>query len=442
MTWTSRVSRRRFLALAGWLAASALASGSSQHIGRSSRPLRIGAVLPMLSGPFPEGGFGEDVTGQIADMGTTLAYDLVPNNLGPLANQLKVLITAAPGPEAAARAAERLTGIEEVFGLIGGFTTQEGQALSQLAQRRGFVFMNVGAQADSLRSASCGRNTFHIAASARMYLDALARHFSEAGHRRWFVVYSDSPQQRANFDAALASLNRWGTPGSTVASAVVPPAEPLFLPTIDEIRQSQSDIVLLLLDPQTQLTFMGQYQSSKLTTTTIGYPSPAAQTRFFYNLLLMQAPDHGGTHISLWDATLTRFGAQSLNQGYLDHFGQAMDPIAWAAYVGVKLLTEAAVRTDEREASTIVKYLESQNATVDVFKGPGTSFRPWDHQLRQPLYVVHTNPSYQDKRSLQDLASISSQIPGPGPASSATMRLDQLGVGPDSSTCNFTGLGP
>lgn len=69
-----------------------------------------------------------------------------------------------------------------------------------------------------------------------------------------------------------------------------------------------------------------------------------------------------------------------------------MDPSAWAAYQAVKIFTEAVIATQTLDSATLVTYLESPAAVFDVQKGAATSFRAWDHQLRQPLYLVEATP--------------------------------------------------
>jgi ABC transporter substrate binding protein (PQQ-dependent alcohol dehydrogenase system) len=53
----------------------------------------------------------------------------------------------------------------------------------------------------------------------------------------------------------------------------------------------------------------------------------------------------------------------------------------------------AAVLVDEPKAGVAqqLKRLRSGEVAVDGFKGPRLSFRPWDGQLRQPLFLGHSD---------------------------------------------------
>ncbi|HEX7021588.1 MAG TPA: hypothetical protein VF171_01945 [Trueperaceae bacterium] len=48
----------------------------------------------------------------------------------------------------------------------------------------------------------------------------------------------------------------------------------------------------------------------------------------------------------------------------------------------------------------------------DVDRGPGSSFRPWDHQLRRPLYIDQIDPQAEYGLSLTRLVAIAELVAG------------------------------
>ena len=94
------------------------------------------------------------------------------------------------------------------------------------------------------------------------------------------------------------------------------------------------------------------------------------------------------TRAESWDAGLTRFGADTLNQRFLTRFNEPMTPGAWNAWFAVKVVWESALRQHSGDAPRISEYLLRESTQFDGHKGTPLSFRSWDHQLRQPLYVV------------------------------------------------------
>jgi hypothetical protein len=90
----------------------------------------------------------------------------------------------------------------------------------------------------------------------------------------------------------------------------------------------------------------------------------------------------------LWHPDLFRFGAEQLNDRFSRRFSRPMDGAAWAGWVGVKLLLEAALRAPTTEAAGLVAFLEGRRASFDGHKGRALAFRAEGHELRQPLYLV------------------------------------------------------
>jgi hypothetical protein len=76
-------------------------------------------------------------------------------------------------------------------------------------------------------------------------------------------------------------------------------------------------------------------------------------------------------------------------------------------------------------------WLARDGSVLDLHKGIGVSFRPWDHQLRQSLYLVSLNPQAgtgRDLASVQDRARLVGELPAIYmPGTDPVERLDQLG---------------
>ncbi len=392
------------------------------------------------SGGLPLSAFTEDLVGNIANNGAMMTLGEITSRIDSRA-QPRLLITSAVGVDAVTRATERLASEEEAYAIVGGFSTDEALAMSGLAAKRNFIFLNVGAQSDVLRGESCNAHTFHLAASSTMYLDAMTGWGIHTGFRRWFFVYDDSTEQKANYASAGKILK--ARSGSEVGSTMTPAGKPIYTGVFEDIKKAEPDLVALLLNPTEQLVFLGQYETSGLDIKTIGYPALATQTRLFYDVALQQAPKTGsGRHIALWEATLNKNRASDLNLRYLGRYGQAIDPSAWAAYMGIKILAEAAMNAGSTESADLIKYMENPQTTFDIYKGPGTSFRPWNHQMRQPLYLVKTNTDYQNRATLQDLWVLEGELPALyEPDVPPAKRLDQLGVSAQDSRCKLGAVG-
>ena len=121
----------------------------------------------------------------------------------------------------------------------------------------------------------------------------------------------------------------------------------------------------------------------------------------------------GASTAVAWDASLTRFGADTLNQRFRRRFGVAMAPTAWTAWFAVKVLWESALRMKSADATQIANYVMRETTRFDGHKGQPLSFRASDHQLRQPL----------DARTATGLVEVPSLSADNGPASAGLCRM-------------------
>ncbi len=430
-----KLSRRRFLALSGIALASQL-TGKGRTQTSASRPMRIGAVLPAETGLSVTGVFPEVRIGEIALLGAVMGEERVSARAEGPSNQLEVLIASAPDGEAAMRAAERLASVEEIFAVIGGIGLEQAVALSKVAEERELLFFNIGAPDDTLRGGACSRYTFHVEASAAMYLDSLMAWLDAAGFRHCYFVQADTAEHEAHYQRALQALKMRCSRVAEISRVVVSPTQPVFLSVFEDIRSADADVVVLLLDAAPQLVFLGQYGTTGLEASVTGFPSAATQTRDFYAALRDTAPEAGsGYRITLWEPTLSAYRAGELNSRFLGRWGRPMDPVAWAAFESVKVLNEAAAFAETLDAAKIIDYLENPQTILAIHKGPGVSFRPWDHQLRQPLYLVKVN---EEAQSLLDLAAVVEELPlFYNSATDPVERIDRLGGLKDRSRCRF-----
>jgi hypothetical protein len=143
--------------------------------------------------------------------------------------------------------------------------------------------------------------------------------------------------------------------------------------------------------------------------------------------------DDASSTAELWNAGLERFGAAQLNDRFHARFGRSLDTASWAGWFAVKVAWEASQRARSFGGAAIARYLERETTAFDGHKGVPLSFRSWDHQLRQPLYVRRV-PGTRD-------APVSGERPElvPVPADPAPSRaaLDSLGTSDEVTTCQW-----
>ena len=395
----------------------------------------VGLVAPADSGgnvPLAE-------VGMAALHGAEFAENAIARDVDRAGEPARVLYASAPTNAAAVRAAERLVATENVYALIGGFGSGEAAALGQIAQETGILFLNIAAVDDTLRGEACRRTTFHVEASESMYVDAAVDWFLGGGTQRVFVVHEadaagDALAQRVAEKVAAADGE-----GRVVGRAAVDRGQFVYADAISAAVEADADLVVLLLgSPEDQALFTSQATGSGLNAIT-GLTSPMSQTRPFLHRLRSVNSEAGRTpRVVLWEPSLEEGAAGELNERYASRTNEPMEPTAWAAYAAVVILDEALAAVGESTADSLVAYFEGEATSFDVGKTTDVSFRPWNHQLRQELYVVQAiEGASLGRRVAERMAFAEALRRLPLDATSdAPAALDRYGSGA-GGTCEF-----
>lgn len=395
----------------------------------SGLDLRIGAVLPLAGPSLPPDANNLSDVAEAARRGLVFGEEEVLRNGSLFGHNTTVFLANAPGAAAAERAARRLVAINKVSVLIGGFTSDDAAALSKVAEETGTLFLNIAASSDRLRR-TCTAHTFHVEASAAMYLDALTSWFVRAGHRKWVVLHGDDAEGETRLNRATEALQdrHWGA--RIAGTAVIGGHD--HSDALNLVRKKEPEAVFLLADWKTQLDFLARYEAEGLTAPIVAFPEAATQIRSFYTKAMQAAPRAGAAHrAALWEPTLDAYGGRELNARAAGRWGAPLDPAGWAAYQATRLAFDAARYANDTEGGAMAAYLSTKGTVLDVHKGIGVSFRPWDHQLRQSLYLVRLNPdagSSLDVAAMNARANLVGELPAIYmPGTDPIERLDQLG---------------
>lgn len=393
--------------------------------------IHIGVILPATTDDA-------DLRYQVAKSaqeGATMAEEEFALNASMFEIDFAVVEAEADGADVVA-AAERLIGEDGVFAIAGGFATEEARLLSAWAAEHGVPFINLLASDDQLRNQLCAATSFHVAPSAGMYLDSLAGWYVRAGFRNWYVVQAETEESASQYERLRFALNERHFGAREVGHAIVAPDTPISDDVLSQIGDAGADLVVLLVDADDQLGALTALEGAGIEAMVTGFPYAEAQTRSFFARSREAASNLGaGMRATAWEPTLDAYGARELNARYMDRFGEPMEAPAWATYQGVKVLFEAAMFSGSTEPEGVLAYLNAPTSVFDVWKGIGTSFRPWDHQLRQPLYLTQIDGAATEPKLIGQLVGELPAIYMPG--TDPVERLDQMGDLESQTKCQF-----
>jgi ABC transporter substrate binding protein (PQQ-dependent alcohol dehydrogenase system) len=399
--------------------------------------LRIGVVVPSATREYHL----FETVGEAARRGAELAQNAIARSASEAETAFEVLTASAPSDAAAVRAAERLTVTEGVFALVGGFGRAQAEDLSRIAAERGLVFFNIAARDDALRGRLCTPSTFHVEASTSMYADAAVAWYAGTGLTGWYLVVERSDSSDELVEHLRETVTRHG--GSLVGVSLVEPNQFMYLEEIRAIDEVSPDIVLAVLDAHDLDVFYAQVGGHRLDVVVTAVPDARAQTREFLYRFRQGAPQLAASpRPALWETSIEDGEAGDINERFTSRTGEPMEATAWAAYVAVMVAHQAAQEGVADDRAALITYLSDPATTFDagLGKGGGLSFRPWDHQLRQPLFMVGIDVDAHWGNRLSPRVGFARSVGTVPQGGDDGVReaLDRLGVGsPSASRCRF-----
>ncbi|ABM60664.1 ABC transporter substrate-binding protein [Verminephrobacter eiseniae] len=230
------------------------------------------------------------------------------------------------------------------------------------------LLLNVSADDDSLRGADCAPHLLHTLPSLRMRSDALLQYLAARKWRKGLLLHGPLPADRQQQAAFLQSAKRFGVAWS---------AQRPFKLSNDPRERDLSNLNLLTTgvdyDAIVVADSAGEFARS------LPYASALPRPVAGANGLTAQA----------WHWAWERNGGPQLSRRFGKSAGRPMTSFDWAAWAAVKAVVAAVTLWPQAGFARQREALISGEVVLDGFKGPRLSFRPWDGQLRQPLFLAH-----------------------------------------------------
>jgi ABC transporter substrate binding protein (PQQ-dependent alcohol dehydrogenase system) len=239
---------------------------------------------------------------------------------------------------------------------------------------RGITLLNVGATDDRLREQDCRANVIHVAPTRSMLADGLAQYLVWKQWKRWLLVTGSHDKDKLFADALRRAATRFG-------AKIV--EERTFEDT-GGARRTDSGVTLI------------QRQMPVFTQKAPAYDVLVAadESEVFADYLPYRTWDprpvagSGGLRPTSWDPAQDQWGATQLQNRFMKLALRRMDALDMQAWMAVRMVGEAASRTNSGDAKTMTDYLKSPNFTIAAFKGTRLSLRDWNLQLRQPILLA------------------------------------------------------
>jgi ABC transporter substrate binding protein (PQQ-dependent alcohol dehydrogenase system) len=290
---------------------------------------------------------------------------------------------------------------QEIHFIIVNLPTAQLKQLADLPEAQTKLLFDIASRDDDLRAQQCRANVLHLQPSRAMRADALAQFMLKKRWTKWFLVTGADKKDALFAQAIKRSAKKFGL-------KIV--AEKTWKHTYDARRTAQSDMpvftqatteydVLVVADEQ---GLFGEYLAYRT-----WKPRPVIGTQ--------------GLIATSWHRTHEQWGAVQMQNRFKTQTGRFMAEQDYAAYLAVRAIGEASVRTQSNQLKPIKTYLLGDQLALQGYKGKPLSFRKWNGQLRQPVLLAAP-------RSLVSAAPIDGFL-------HPTTELDTLGFDQPESLC-------
>lgn len=238
--------------------------------------------------------------------------------------------------------------------------------LSQSLTTADILLFNVSAPQDSLRRAACSANLFHTLPDESMMADATAQFLTSHKWARVLLLTSSAPADASGIAATRQAIKRYGI-------KVV--ADKTFKLSNDPRERDLGNVALLTAGIDADAVWVvdadGEFARDVPYRTNL--PRPVVGS--------------AGLVAQAWQTSWERYGAPQLTRRFKKAASRPMAGVDWAAWIATKAIVDVAIKLpDGREHR---RALRSADLVLDGFKGARLSFRSWDQQLRQPVFLAH-----------------------------------------------------
>lgn len=257
--------------------------------------------------------------------------------------------------------------------LVADLPTPELRALVQAAPAAlgGAMVINAAQDDDALRGAQCAAHLLHTTPSRAMLSDALAQYLAARNWRKALVLQGPLPGDALQLDAFNRSAKRYG-----IRTTSLKP----FKLTGDPRERDLGNVRLLT----------GSDRDHEVVAV-LDADGEFARTVPYATQLPRPVVGAAGLVAVPWHAQWERNGGPQLSRRFAKLAERPMQGHDWAAWMAGRAITAVLVENPKASITQQLKSLRGGAVGVDGFKGPRLSFRAWDGQLRQPVFLSHVD---------------------------------------------------
>jgi len=245
--------------------------------------------------------------------------------------------------------------------------------VADAGKARGEMLINASALDERLREQDCRTNVIHVAPTRSMLADALAQYLVWKKWTKWMLLTGSHEKDALFADALRHAATRFG-------AKIVEQRE-----FKDSGGARRTDSGVTEIQRQMPVATQGAPEHDVLVA--------ADESEVFAGYLPYRTWDarpvvgSAGLVPNTWNAAFDQWGAVQLQSRFTKAFQRSMTAGDMQVWTAVRMIGEAAARTNSSDAGKMQAYIKSPEFSVAAFKGQKLTIRDWNLQLRQPILL-------------------------------------------------------
>ena len=394
---TKRIGATLLTSLAVLLAGTSI---NSQHVSAAEKPILIGIV--------------SDASGQYANSGASdrrgmmMAIEEFNSKGGVLGRKIETIhIDTETNPGTGSRAAERLISQEKVAFLIGAVSSGVANAISQVAQKHGTIYLNTNSSSPTESGKNCHRVKFVWDGNGTNFAKAVVKNAIKTYGKNWLLLTNDYVwgHNTSKATRGLAEANG----GKIVDEILVPQGTRDFSSILLKVQQANADVVAAAVGGDDQKAMRQQVAQLGMGEK----PAWINNQQDWPDVYGLPVENLFGVFGTTWYYKLDRPGVaefvERYRKMYPDTRMEVPGNVFYNGYMATKELLSAVERAGTTNNHAVIKELEGLKRTAEErMQDHDAWMNPKTHQMQQTIYLATAKTGTEDKNDMfQIITSVS-----------------------------------